>query len=170
MSNNENIETVKEVSLERQTPGMILRAARLRLGVSEHEVMDHTGLSPRFLEAIESDDLSKLPADAYVRGYIRGYCKMLGISYADTMASYAELRGEVFADNQTGEQTGVESQKRAKLVSLSVVVSVILVLLGWWLLNSSQVLTDAPLTLSMDFERITEQRVKTSKLAPFDAV
>lgn len=58
--------------------GAYLRELRRRRGVSIDEVARATRISPQYLEAMERDDLSTLPAPVFSRGFIRAYCQFVG--------------------------------------------------------------------------------------------
>ncbi len=59
--------------------GEALRSTRERRGLSIAEVAQDTRISPRFLEALESEQFDELPAPVYVRGFIRSYASYLKI-------------------------------------------------------------------------------------------
>lgn len=60
--------------------GEQLRFARERKGVSKKDVAVQLCLSEAYISALEEGNHSKLPAPAYVRGYIRSYGRFLGLS------------------------------------------------------------------------------------------
>lgn len=62
------------------TLGSWLREAREARGESLDDVSRVSRIGRNYLAAIESDDLEKLPKDAYTRGFIRLYAKYLGLS------------------------------------------------------------------------------------------
>lgn len=74
--------------------GGMLRGARQALGLTEREAADAMNLSAHFLEALESEQFEKLPAPAFVRGYLRSYSRLLGLSEEDVLARYYELTEE----------------------------------------------------------------------------
>lgn len=59
--------------------GEQLRAARLQKGLSEADVAAALKVPVRYIEALESGDLSGLPEPAFVRGYVRSYSRMVGL-------------------------------------------------------------------------------------------
>ncbi len=60
--------------------GSLLRELREQRGVSLEDVARSTRINPRFLAALETDDLAALPAGPFARGFIRAYCEALGAS------------------------------------------------------------------------------------------
>lgn len=66
--------------------GEQLRAARLQKGLSEADVAMALKVPVRYIEALDRGDLSGLPEQAFVRGYVRSYARMVGID-ADAMCA-----------------------------------------------------------------------------------
>ncbi|MDP8921265.1 MAG: DUF4115 domain-containing protein [Chloroflexota bacterium] len=62
------------------TFGDTLRQAREDLGVSLADAERETRISRRYLEALETEDEASLPAPVYTRGFIRTYCRYLGLN------------------------------------------------------------------------------------------
>jgi len=69
--------------------GAWLKAAREESGVSLDEVAKVTRIGKNYLEAIEEGDLSKLPSQAYTRGFIRLYAAHLGLPPEKALALMA---------------------------------------------------------------------------------
>lgn len=59
--------------------GRRLREARKRKGLTVEAVGEKIKVAPRFLEAVEEGDLSIMPAAVYAKGFVRSYCRFLGI-------------------------------------------------------------------------------------------
>src|SRR5580765_7976457 len=62
------------------TFGDTLRQAREDLGASLTEAERETRINRRYLEALEIEDDSSLPAAVYTRGFIQTYCRYLGLN------------------------------------------------------------------------------------------
>ena len=62
--------------------GQILNQEREHHGLTLRQISEMTCISCTQLEAIEKGNYSKLPAKAYVRGFIQAYCKVLNIDSA----------------------------------------------------------------------------------------
>jgi cytoskeleton protein RodZ len=62
------------------TFGQALRDAREDLGVSLAEAERETRINRRYLEALETEDDSAMPAAVYTRGFIRTYSQYLGLN------------------------------------------------------------------------------------------
>ncbi len=59
--------------------GAVLKAERERLGMSIGDVAQRLKYAPRQIEAVEADDFKSLPGLPFVRGFVRGYAKLLGL-------------------------------------------------------------------------------------------
>ena len=65
-----------------------LRELRQRRGLSLEEISRATRVASRYLEALEADRFSTLPAPVFTRGFIRAYCQALGESPEEALALY----------------------------------------------------------------------------------
>lgn len=72
--------------------GETLRQARLDRGASLADVEAETRIRRRYLEALEAEDYSSLPALVYTRGFIRSYARYLGLDPELTLDLYAPSR------------------------------------------------------------------------------
>ncbi|MBU1691458.1 MAG: DUF4115 domain-containing protein [Gammaproteobacteria bacterium] len=63
----------------RPSAGKMLAESRERLGLSVAEVSRQLRLSPRQIEALETDDHASLPGETFLRGFLRNYAKLLQI-------------------------------------------------------------------------------------------
>ena len=77
-----------------ETVGQDLRAARLRKGDDLASVSRALKIRKDHLEAIEEDDLSRLPGKTYAVGFVRSYSAYLGLDSVHTVARFkAEIGG-----------------------------------------------------------------------------
>jgi cytoskeleton protein RodZ len=132
--NNNKVEQ-EPAELTAGSPGPILRKARQAKNITEQEAVAYLGLTRRTLMALEEDDLCQLPSDTYVRGYIRNYCKMLELSYTETMVGYNKLRGELICTNSQSEELMSRPsllKARPTLAIIGIVVVVIVGLVVWF--------------------------------------
>lgn len=74
--------------------GAMLREAREARGLSAREAADAMNLSVRFVDALENEQFDKLPARAFVRGHLRSYARMLGLSEDEVISCYYRVAGE----------------------------------------------------------------------------
>ncbi len=73
--------------------GDALRAARESRGLTLEQVEKTTRIRRVFLEALEQDRFSELPAPVYTRGFIRNYARLVGLDPDDMVAAYATATG-----------------------------------------------------------------------------
>lgn len=59
--------------------GAAIRLLRERAGLTTRAVADITKIGERYLQYIENEDFSKLPARIYLRGFLIQYAKVLGV-------------------------------------------------------------------------------------------
>ncbi len=71
--------------------GEILRNTRTELGWSKEYISERTNLMTRIIDALESENLKRIPAPIYGRGFIRQYCTLLGIDPQPLLDDYARL-------------------------------------------------------------------------------
>lgn len=68
--------------------GAWLRAAREARGLDRQDVADALRLSPRMVEAIESEDLASLPPPLFIKGYLRSYAALVGLDEAGLVRDF----------------------------------------------------------------------------------
>lgn len=72
--------------------GDYLREARERSGLSLEQLAERTRVRVENLAALEREDLDSLPADAYVRGFVKLVCRELRLPTEEGLALYSNLR------------------------------------------------------------------------------
>lgn len=77
-------------AVERQTGdfGAKLREARERRGLTLRVIADATKVSVRALEALEKNDISRLPGGIFSRGFVRAYAEAVGLDPEQTIAEF----------------------------------------------------------------------------------
>jgi transcriptional regulator with XRE-family HTH domain len=66
--------------------GAQLAAKRGELGLSIEQVAAATGVRAEYLRALEADDLSRIAAAVYAKGYVRTYAAFLGLDAGELIA------------------------------------------------------------------------------------
>ena len=80
---------------ERIEFGTRLRREREARSLSLDDVAKTTKIPARSLEQLEAGTFESLPADVFVRGFLRSYCRCVGLAAEDTVRAYGELtRGD----------------------------------------------------------------------------
>jgi len=85
-----NVDQAMEQKIEQTTEftGGFLRQIREYKNVPMDRLVEMTRISRSHLEAIESDAVNKLPADAYTRGFVSQYAKVLKLNPDLVATSY----------------------------------------------------------------------------------
>jgi len=82
-----------------RTVGEILSEKRRSLGLSLEEIGKETKIRPKYLEAIEKNNFSSFGQSTTVKGFIRNYAQVLGLSPENTLAVFRRD----FAENEKGQ-------------------------------------------------------------------
>jgi cytoskeletal protein RodZ len=73
-----------------QGVGTLLKAERERLGLSREQISEKTRMRIQVVDAIENEAWDALPPPVYVRGFLRSYAKILGLSQEAVIELYAK--------------------------------------------------------------------------------
>jgi curved DNA-binding protein CbpA len=84
----ENAEFEKQISEASDFNGPFLKKIREYKNVSIERMAEMTRISKTHITALENEDIPKLPADVYVRGYVYQYAKVLKLNPDAVAASY----------------------------------------------------------------------------------
>jgi hypothetical protein len=122
--------------------GNSLREARLRQGLDFFEIEQSTKIRGKYLRALEDEQFEVLPAQTYVKGFLRSYADHLGLDgqlYVDEFNS-RYVRGELeeepeqraFKPRVTRSSRGGAFQSKAVVVTLAVIAGLtIFVFVAW---------------------------------------
>jgi hypothetical protein len=125
--------------------GNSLREARERQGLGYPEVELATKIRAKYIRALEEEDFTSIPGDAYIRGFLRTYADYLGLDsdvYVDEYASrfITSWRDELPPRPQRRRVRTRERpvERRAVLIVLAgIVVVTALVFAAWQIPGSS---------------------------------
>jgi len=113
-----------------------LRVAREQRGISLQEMAASTKISVAVLEALERNDISKLPGGVFSRGFVRAYAIEVGLEPDQTVHEFLErfqpipAAPAVVAPPIPEAESNFESQQRiVRVATLLVAVSVPLIVL-----------------------------------------
>jgi cytoskeleton protein RodZ len=90
--------------------GQRLRSERERQGLSIPDVAQRLKYAPRQIEAIEADDFNALPGLTFVRGFVRGYARLLGAD-GDALVRALEISAEQDNGPTTVQLQGVSGTR-----------------------------------------------------------
>jgi len=74
--------------------GLHLRQSRRACALSREEVARSTCIPLRTLALLEEGEFDELPAEVFVRGFLRAYAERVGIDPDSTLRAYDECRGQ----------------------------------------------------------------------------
>jgi len=116
-----------------------LRQARERRGISLRQIAASTKISAAALEALERNDISKLPGGIFSRAFVRSYAIEVGLDPDDTVREFLERfnqdpapTAEAAAATIPEEEREFQERQRkaARLVVAGAVVIVVLIVAG----------------------------------------
>ncbi|OFW06858.1 MAG: hypothetical protein A3H96_14440 [Acidobacteria bacterium RIFCSPLOWO2_02_FULL_67_36] len=108
--------------------GSKLREARERRGISLRQIADSTKIAASALEALERNDVSKLPGGIFSRAFVRSYATAVGLDPELMVKEFLErFQAEPAAAVPkpaaiTEEESNFESQQRMAAVVLTIVL------------------------------------------------
>jgi cytoskeleton protein RodZ len=108
--------------------GNSLREARLRQGLDFARVEDETKIRAKYIQALEDERFDVLPAETYVKGFLRTYAEHLGLDgqlYVDEFSSrFASAEEPVVASRPPRRQRSRTSESSFVVVALAGIVAV----------------------------------------------
>lgn len=138
-----------KVKAKPRRPGAVLRDERKTQGLSIEEVAEELRLPPRYVDALEMGEYSKLPGDTFTRGYLRSYAGFLDIDSGPLLEAYARSTGS--SKETTGSGSSVKtpksvpegrSERRSGFPVWAIGGVAVALILGAWLSGAFQ--SDAP--------------------------
>jgi hypothetical protein len=118
--------------------GNSLREARLRQGLDFPEIEQGTKIRGKYLRALEDEHFDVLPAQTYVKGFLRSYAEYLGLDgqlYVDEYNSrfvVGEENPQSRPRRSAPPSRGVQVQSRVVLLTLlGITVVTALVIVAW---------------------------------------
>lgn len=127
-----------DVAALRSGPGQLLRQARLDLRLAPEDVAQILHLSSKQIIALEKDDYKTLPGPTYIRGYLRSYAQLLGLSPEKVVEAYNSLTipSKPILPPQSAPPPQVTSSDRTvKAASMGVAAVVLGLVYLWWQSN-----------------------------------
>jgi cytoskeletal protein RodZ len=115
-----------------------LRQARERRGISLRQIAANTKISAAALEALERNDVSKLPGGIFSRAFVRSYAAEIGLDSEETVRAFVERFSQeppasaeaLAAALPERERTYREQQRKAARTLTIAGVAVVVVAVG----------------------------------------
>lgn len=147
------------VSAPNHGPGTQLAQARVDLHLAQEDVAAKLHLSTRLIQALEQDDYGDLPGATYVRGYLKSYALLLGLSPDPILEAHARLTATpAIPDFRTiAPQKEITSRHhQVRFVTYLMSIIVIGLAIAWW--QGRDVRPPNPLLVTRDSEpAVTDQ-------------
>jgi cytoskeletal protein RodZ len=134
--------------------GNSLHEARLRQGLDFPEIEQGTKIRGKYLRALEEEQFDLLPAQTYVKGFLRSYAEYLGLDgqlYVDEYNSrfvVGEEDPQSRPRRSAPPSRGVQVQSRVVLLTLLGIVSVTALVIVAWTRGEPQQVTPVGLGTS----------------------
>ncbi len=116
-------------------PGPKLALARQDLGLTHEDVAKRLHLAERQIAALEADDYDSLPGPTYVRGYLRSYAELVGLSSGPILEAYAHIPVKPNAASLSSlapkEEVTIH-HRHVQLATYAVVAIMIALAASWW--------------------------------------
>ena len=139
--------------------GARLKAAREAQNMAVADVAAKLKLTPRQIEALEEEDLSHLPSEIFVRGFVRNYARLVGLE-PDSLIAPVDVQAEV-SEAITAPNAGLvvdSSGIRRWLVYPMLVLAAFLILVAalyHWLRQGEDTLITTPPELATQTQTLT---------------
>jgi cytoskeleton protein RodZ len=116
-------------------PGAQLAQARADLHLTHEDVAARLHLASRQIQALEQDDYTSLPGATYVRGYLKSYALLLGLSPEPILETHARLAAATVAVDYSviAPQREITSRHhQVRFVTYFMIAIVIGLAIAWW--------------------------------------
>lgn len=134
------VEAVDTPDVVPESFGARLAWERTRAGLTVNDIAARLRLHPKQVHAIEREQLASLPAAAYVRGFIRGYARIVNADPVPLLADFstrlaavgAQPDGAGHANNPALAATAESHGWRYVVVAAAVLLLAGLAAIGWY--------------------------------------
>lgn len=92
------------------------------------EISHQTKVHTRFLEAIEHDDLSLLPAKAFAKGFLRSYARMVGLDEELVITNFEYCHQTLRANGDSDHVRKHAETRPRRLVFLTLMLIIIVLI------------------------------------------
>lgn len=139
--------------------GRYLRAERQLRQIPLREVAGATKIPVRTLELLEGGSWGDLPAEVFVRGFVRSYARHVGLPEGEAFGRYSDVVSLVRREEETraieavGEAAAEVSTRRNFGVALFVIILLIIVTITFSLIWGTGANTSAQSSLDPSVDR-----------------
>lgn len=110
-----------------------LREAREGRGIALRQIAATTRISVAALEALERNDISKLPGGIFTRSFVRSYAAEVGLDPDQAVREFVERFGTepppepVVVAQISDEERAFEARRQAAMLTVKIIVSLLIV-------------------------------------------
>lgn len=118
----------KRTKVQSLTLGEKLRNIRSNKRASLSDISKNTRIQIEYLEYLEQGDYDKLPADVYVKGFLKSFAEYLNVDERDLIKSFNKERS--IQKNIKGDENANNAPKKINLSNFSInpkIISVVLI-------------------------------------------
>jgi cytoskeletal protein RodZ len=106
--------------------GQYLRRERELRQMSLEEVAQTTRIPLRMLQHLEEGQVSALPGEVFVRGFLKSYAKCVGIDVGQVLARYGERDGK--RDSAPAPITAITPPEKGRRFGIAIALVILLIL------------------------------------------
>ena len=161
---------MKEEHIDEPTKsGQYLAYEREKKDFTVEDIARELHLSANVVRALEEDAYDKLPELVYVRGYIRSYCRILGIDPIPVLDMYTTnlpKEEDYILEDLSLSSPVNENQQRLIMIwgSIAVVAIFLILIIGWWQENRLATITANKPMVSQD-ESVEQSDIKDANIS-----
>jgi cytoskeletal protein RodZ len=114
--------------------GTLLKKAREEKGLSLDDIQEETKIRKKYLEAIEENNFEILPGNVYLKVFIKGYAREVGINYQALLENYEilnikeEKESNLQKDYLNGTKVSSGSKNKERKNPLKIIFIILLIL------------------------------------------
>lgn len=114
--------------------GSLLKQARQEKGLSLEDIQEETKIRKKYLEAIEENNFDLLPGNVYLKVFVKGYAREVGLNYQDLLKKYEVLhknedkKSNLQKDYLNGTKVSNSSKEKDKKNPLKIIFIILLIL------------------------------------------
>jgi len=158
---SENNETdLNSADLSRDRVGDILRKERITRRITVETIAKDLKLNVKYIKALEASEYEALPADPYVRVYLRSLAKYLTLDSEEILKKFYMERG-MSIEKETASKITVSMKEKEETRSPMLIVALVLIALlagfsflankkGWISIPEDDFITDTTLQTTQD--------------------
>ncbi len=137
--------------MTQESVGEFLKRERELRQITLEEVAEGTKISIRRLRSIEADQFDDLPAEVFVKGFIKAYAEYIGIDPTDALLRLEENMPQDELDIKnvrrlSSPSTDIRRPKSPVLLIVAIVAATLVAVAAWFFFFQGHQLTIQPLT------------------------